>query len=167
MGLGTERRTERRRLDSRHCSPIGAFALLGHEVRGEQIDRSGAASLYWRTGVCPHAPSGVGEQPGRQAASRGQRSRRSWAQSGTKSRLARSPGHPSARCRRYAGARDLPAASRAHGRRPEPRPSPFDGDALPGSAAIAKCPLSRAFERTTGFEPATLTLARPLQPSMS
>ena len=44
----------------------------------------------------------------------------------------------------------------------EPRPSPFSGDALPGSTATAKCHLSRAFERTTGFEPATLTLGKVL-----
>jgi hypothetical protein len=39
------------------------------------------------------------------------------------------------------------------------RPSPSDGDALPGVARSSEYPLTRAFERTTGLEPATLTLA--------
>jgi hypothetical protein len=42
----------------------------------------------------------------------------------------------------------------------EPRPSPFHGVALPWLTARLRYPLTWAFERTTGLEPATLTLAR-------
>ena len=106
----------------------------------------------------------VGSWPGSRAARQppvGSESRRSWAQSGTKSRLARSPWSPErsvqtlCRSARPASTSGFTGASS----RREPRPSPSQGDALLGSAAIAKCHLSRALERTTGFEPATLTLA--------
>ena len=92
--------------------------VVGEPQQREQIDRSGAARLYRRTGVVSTlrrelAGSRVARQPpvGSEAGAHGHNRAQ-------ESRLAHSPGHPSARCRRYAGARDQPllAASRAHRR---------------------------------------------------
>jgi hypothetical protein len=86
---------------------------------GRANDRSGAARRCWRTGVVRTlrrqlAGSRVARRPlvGSEAGARGHnRAQKNRA-------LHAPPGHPSGRCRRYAGARDLPlpAASRAHHR---------------------------------------------------
>ena len=67
------------------CGDSGISTHLAH-VPGQRSSAEpiGRCQALLAHGRCPHAPSGVGGQPGRQAASRGQRSRRSWAQSGTK-----------------------------------------------------------------------------------
>jgi hypothetical protein len=123
----------------------------------------GRCQAYWRRGVVRTLRRELAGRRGRQAASsRGQRSRRSWAQSGTKIAPWTLPWSPERSvqtlCRgaRPASTSGFTGASS----RLEPRPSPFHGDALPGSTTVPICPLTWAFERTTGLEPATLTLAR-------
>ena len=154
--------TERRRPKGRRSSPNGASVVGRPPGGGAPNDRSGAASLYWRTGVVRTlrrelAGSPVARRPpvGSEAGAHGHNRAQ-------KSRLARSPWSPErsvqtlCRSARPASTSGFTGASS----RLEPRPSPSDGDALPWSTARRKCPLSRAFERTTGLEPATLTLAR-------
>jgi hypothetical protein len=126
------------RARSAHLSPVAT----GRRSTERPIGRCQALSAHGR---CPHAPSGVGGQPGRQAASRGQRSRRSGT-IGHKNRALHAPWSPERSvqtlCR---GARPASTSGFTGASSPlEPRPSPFDGDALPGSSAVAKCPLRRA-----------------------
>jgi hypothetical protein len=123
----------------------------------------GRCQAYWRRGVVRTLRRELAGRRGRQAASsRGQRSRRSWAQSGTKIAPWTLPWSPERSVQTLCpGAR--PASTSGFtgaSSRLEPRPSPFHGDALPGSTTVPICPLTWAFERTTGLEPATLTLAR-------
>jgi hypothetical protein len=83
----------RRRSEREHGTIVGLAARTHADLRvgvrrrlvATCTDRpTGRCQALLAHGRCPHAPSGVGGQPGRQAASRGQRSRLSWAQSGTK-----------------------------------------------------------------------------------
>jgi hypothetical protein len=77
-----------------------------------------------------------------------------------KSRLARSPWSPEHSVQTLCRGAEPASTSGFTGTssRLEPRPSPSHGDALQGLWAVPTCPLTWAFERTTGFEPATLTL---------